>query len=124
MSVLGVVIRVWPTHRQAVAERLARTPGVDLGPDGGDGRLIAVIESTADTPAALIMNAITQWPEVHNLSLVYEHSDPDESTGPVNMDFRAWRMSPQEFARRLRTADAPLSQQHPTSAASGAGEKA
>ena len=36
----------------AVRQRLASTPGADLGPDPGDGRLIAVIDSTEGAPAA------------------------------------------------------------------------
>lgn len=121
MSVLGVVIRIRPSDLVAVRHRIAQTPGVDLGPDPGDGRLIAVIESTADTPAAAIMADIAQWPEVHNLSLVFEQSDPDAAEQPAEFDFRAWRSSVGDFARRQ--ADPSLStSRESTSAPRGAGE--
>ena len=121
MSVLGVVVRVSPAHREAVSQRLARTPGVDLGPDPGDGRLIAVIESTADTPAAAIMADIAQWPAVHNLSLVFEQSDPDAAEQPAEFDFRAWRSSVGDFARR-QAEPAVSTSRESTSATQGAGE--
>ncbi len=120
MSVLGVVIRVRPQDRLAITGRLVATPGVDLGPDPGDGRLIAVIESTADTPAAAIMADIAQWREVHNLSLVFEQSDPDAGEQPAEFDFRAWRSSVGDFARR-QSSD-PVSHPASTSAKQSAGE--
>lgn len=121
MSVLGVVIRIQPRHLGTVRQRLASTPGVDLGPDQGDGRLIAVIESTADTPAAAVMADIAQWPEVHNLSLVFEQSDPDANDAPTEFDFRAWRTHIGDFARR-QSAETPVPPSASTSAPVGAGE--
>jgi nitrate reductase NapAB chaperone NapD len=126
MSILGVVLRIRDKDRAQVQQRLARTPGVDLGPDAGGARLVAVIESTAETPAAAIMSEIAGWPEVHNLSLVYEHSGDDEPAGPsagAEFDFRAWRGHAGDFARRQARQQPPLSvSPTSTSAASGAGE--
>ena len=79
MSVLGVVLRTHPNNLDVLRQRLAHTPGVDLGPDNGDGRLIAVIESTDSTPAAVTMTDMARWNEVLNLSLVFEHAEPDAS---------------------------------------------
>jgi nitrate reductase NapAB chaperone NapD len=123
MSVLGVVIRVRPEHLDEVKERLMRVPGVDLAPDAGDGRLAATIESTALTPAATAMGDIAQWPRVMNLSLVFEHSDA-EPAGPesADFDFRAWRGSVGDFARRQAQASNPSPSPVSTSAAEGAGE--
>ena len=100
MSILGIVIRVRPIELSTVRVRLAGTAGVDLGPDQGDGRLAAVIESTAAQPAATTMGEIAQWPEVINLSLVYEHSEPESALAPTSLDFRAWRGDVGDFARR------------------------
>ena len=121
MSVLGVVIRIRPRDLAAVRQRLASTPGVDPGPDPGDGRLIAVIESTAHTPAAATMADIALWPEVHNLSLVFEQSDPDAAEAPAEFDFRAWRGAVGDFARRQAEPSVAPSRES-TSAAHGAGE--
>jgi nitrate reductase NapAB chaperone NapD len=124
MSVLGVILRVRDRDREQIQQRLARTPGVDPGPDAGDTRLVAVIESTADAPAAAIMSEIAGWPEVHNLSLVFEHSDdePAGSGADAEFDFHAWRGHVGDFARR-QAPQPPLSVSlASTSAASGAGE--
>jgi nitrate reductase NapAB chaperone NapD len=129
MSILGIVIRVRPVDLDVVRQRLARTPGVDLGPDAGDGRLIAVIESTADAPAAAIMGDVAGWPEVHNLSLVFEHGGDDvpaaadAAATTTNFDFRAWRGHVGDFARRQQAGQASFFMSPPsTSAAPGAGE--
>ncbi|MBK6868295.1 MAG: chaperone NapD [Burkholderiales bacterium] len=122
MSVLGVVVRVHPKNLGAVKQRLARTPGVDLGPDAGDGRLIAVIESTAADPAAAIMAEVTRWPEVLNLSLVFEQSDGDAPENTPEFDFRAWRGHVGEFARRQAGASPVSVSTASTSVNEGAGE--
>ena len=120
MSILGVVIRVHSKHREVVLQRLAQTPGVDLGPDAGTGRLAAVIESTAQAPAAVTMSAIGAWPEVLNLSLVYEHGDGE--TPCADFDFHAWRGHAGEFARRQDQESALFTSPSSSSAASCAGE--
>ena len=54
------------------------------------------------------MAAIAGWPEVHNLSLVYEHSDaePGDAPAEAEFDFRAWRQSVGDFARGQTSRDA------------------
>lgn len=128
MSILGIVVRTPLVHRLTLKERLAQLPGCELGPDAGDGRLVAVLESVPGHPAAATMGDIAQWPEVHNVSLVFEHSDPDESasTAPA-LDFRGWRQDVGEFARRQAAEDAARAaatdyQPVPMSAPHGAGE--
>ncbi|MDO5692316.1 MAG: chaperone NapD [Pseudomonadota bacterium] len=122
MSVLGVVVRVHPKNLADVKHRLAHTPGVDLGPDAGDGRLVAVIESTDQNPAAAIMAEVTQWPEVFNLSLVFEQSDGDAHPAAPDFDFRAWRQNVGDFARRQAQPSTVSVSTASTSAAEGAGE--
>ncbi len=122
MSVLGVVIRVHPENLVAVTQRLASVPGVDLGPDGGDGRLVAVIESTDRDPAAAIMAELTCWPEVLNLSLVFEQSDDGVNPDAPEFDFRAWRQDVGDFARlQAQPCPNPVPNAS-TSASDGAGE--
>ena len=56
-------------------------------------RLMAVIEDTEATTAAATLGAIATWPEVLNVSLVYEYSGPD-SPAPDDVEgFRDWRRS-------------------------------
>lgn len=121
MSVLGIVVRTHPTKRTEVAARLAALPGCELGPDPGDGRLVIVLESLPDQPAAATMGDIAQWPEVLSISLIYEHSDPDgDGPSALPLDYRSWRRNVSNFAREQ--AAAIPSQTDPISAAPGAGE--
>ena len=122
MSVLGVVIRCHAKHQELVRQRLARTPGVDLGPDASAGRLVAVIESTADIPAASTMSEITGWSEVLNLSLVFEHSGDELAEPGSDFDFHAWRGHVGDFARRQAPPSSLSVSLTSTSAAPGAGE--
>ena len=100
MSILGTVLRTRPEHKAEVAERLTGLPGADLALDAGDGRLVVVIEDATGPSgdiqaAASTMAAIALWPEVLNLSLVYEYSGPDSPApaGADAIDYRAWRQS-------------------------------
>lgn len=93
MSVLGVVLRTRPEALPAVLQRLHATPGVEVGPSPGDGRVVLLLED-GDADAAATMAALAVWPEVLNVSLVYEYSGPDAPSpqGAVT-DYRAWRGS-------------------------------
>ena len=94
MSILGVVLRAGPQHREAVNARLQGLPGVDVIADGGNGRWVVVIEDTGDndTTAAATLGAIATWPELLGTSLVYEYSGPDApAPGAGPTDYRAWR---------------------------------
>ncbi|RVT88730.1 chaperone NapD [Inhella crocodyli] len=77
MSVLGVVVRTRPEHVEAVAAQLVALPGVDLTHNPGDGRLVVVMEDTAEASAAAQLGAVALWPQVLGTSLVYEYSGPD-----------------------------------------------
>lgn len=100
MSILGVVARVMPAQLPIVVERLKSTPGVELGPNPGNGRLALVIESTAEHPAATIMGEIALWPEVMNTSLVYEYTFDDSANPAPALDYSAWRSSLKDFAQQ------------------------
>ncbi|PXW93389.1 periplasmic nitrate reductase chaperone NapD [Sphaerotilus hippei] len=106
MSILGTVVRMRREDSAAVAARLAGWPGTDVALDPGDGRLVVLIEDaevdgTAVTAAAT-MATIAQWPEVLNLSLVYEYSG-QESPAPAGsdgIDYQTWRTSLAEMSAR------------------------
>lgn len=97
MSILGVVVRARPEHRELVSTQLASQPGLDLAVDAQDGRFVVVIEDTDTVPAAQTMAAIAQLPHILNTSLVYEYSGPDvgqASAAPGNdFHYQAWRGS-------------------------------
>jgi nitrate reductase NapAB chaperone NapD len=95
MAILGVIVRGLPEGAPALAGRLSALPGLELAETtaAADGRLVVVIEDTATTTAAATLGAIATWPEVLNVSLVYEYSGPD-SPAPDDVEgFRDWRRS-------------------------------
>lgn len=99
MSILGTVVRTRTTDVAAVAARISALPGTDLALNPGDGRLVVVMEDAEHggqpVAAAATMAAIALWPEVLNVSLVYEYSGPDAPApaGSDAIDYRAWRDS-------------------------------
>lgn len=104
MSILGVIVRTRPEDLGATEQALRALPGTDLAlPEGeADGRLVVVIEDTAERTAAAVMAEIALWPQVLNTSLVYEYSGPDvphTETAGVNA-YTDWRASLAQMAGR------------------------
>jgi nitrate reductase NapAB chaperone NapD len=95
MSILGVIVRSHPHAIAGIGDRLRQLPGVDVAElaTAADGRLVIVIEDTADAAAAATLGAIALWPEVLNTSLVYEYSGPDSPAPDTVADYRDWRGS-------------------------------
>lgn len=96
MSILGVIVRSRPEAVAAIESRLRGLSGVDVADlaAAGDGRLVIVIEDTADTSAAATLGAIALWPDVLNTALVYEYSGPDSPAPEALGEFRDWRRGP------------------------------
>lgn len=95
MSILGVIVRTHPAVVAGIEQRLRGLPGVDVADTAAapDGRLVLVIEDSAEATAAATLGAIATWSEVLNTSLVYEYSGPD-SPAPDDVEgFRDWRRS-------------------------------
>lgn len=95
MSILGVIVRAHPEAAAGVEARLRQLPGVDVAEAAAatDGRLVIVIEDSAETSAAATLGAIALWREVLNTSLVYEYSGPDSPAPDTLSDYRDWRGS-------------------------------
>lgn len=95
MSILGVIVRSHPHAIAGIEARLRQLPGVDVAElaAAADGRVVIVIEDTADSTAAATLGAIALWPEVLNTSLVYEYSGPDSPAPDTVADYRDWRGS-------------------------------
>ncbi len=95
MTILGVIVRSHPEVVARTEQRLRALPGVDVADNAAapDGRLVLVIEDSAESTAAATLGGIATWPEVLNTSLVYEYSGPD-SPAPDDVEgFRDWRRS-------------------------------
>lgn len=100
MSILGVILRARETDLDALSVRLTALPGVDVAARG-TGRLVLVLEDTAERSAAASMAEMTLWPEVLGTSLVYEYSGPDApAPGEGVVDYRDWRASLTQLAER------------------------
>jgi len=102
MSILGVIVRARPADLPALQQALRALPGLDLADSTeADGRLVVVIEDTADRAAAAVMAEIAMWPQVLNTSLVYEYSGPDAPSphAPVQ-GYADWRSSLSDLPAR------------------------
>lgn len=95
MTILGVIVRSHAAALPSIERRLSTLPGVDIAQPmtAPDGRLVIVIEDTAETTAAATLGAIALWPEVLNTALVYEYSGPDSPAPDEVEGFRDWRRS-------------------------------
>ena len=112
MSILGVVLRVLPEQLTSVTETLQPTPGLDIALNPGDGRLVLILEDTAERAAAQTFATIALLPGVLNASLVYEYSGPDvphtESAQDFDTRYQSWRTTLSQMAEGQGLA-APVS---------------
>lgn len=108
MSILGTVVRVRPEHLTEVMAELGRWPGLDIALNSGDGRLVVILEDTADTTAAQNMAAMALLPKVLNTSLVYEYSGADvmcvDAPASADVSYQSWRTSLSDMAKGNDTA--------------------
>lgn len=102
MSILGVVLRVLPEHLAQVTGEIASIEGLDIALNPGDGRLVIILEDTAERAAAQTFAAISLLPGVLNASLVYEYSGPDVvQTAPsqaFDTRYQSWRTTLSQMA--------------------------
>ena len=102
MSILGVVLRVQPSHLAEVIHELTPLAGLDIALNPGDGRLVLILEDTQDRAAAQTFAAIALLPGVLNASLVYEYSGPDvactESAQSFDTRYQSWRTTLSQMA--------------------------
>lgn len=103
MSILGVIVRTRPEDLAAVEQALRGLPGTDVAERQGhaDGRLVLVIEDSAERAASAVMAEIAMWPLVLNTSLVYEYSGPDAPSPDAGVQgYADWRASLADLAGR------------------------
>ena len=93
MTILGVIVRTHPRDAVEVDARLRQLPGVDVATtaQAQDGRIVVVIEDSADSSAAATLGDIATWKPVLNTSLVYEYSGPDSPAPDDVQSYRDWR---------------------------------
>lgn len=104
MPILGAIVRTHPQATAQVRDRLGSRPGVDVAADPGDGRLILVIEDSAERSAAAVLGEISTWSDVLNTSLVYEYSGPDAPAAATEVSaYTDWRDGLATLSRRDAT---------------------
>lgn len=102
MSILGVIVRTRVEDLADTEAALRALPGVDVAQSAiADGRLVIVIEDSAERAAAATMAEIALWPRVLNTSLVYEYSGPDvPSRAQAVEGYTDWRSSLSDLATK------------------------
>ncbi len=103
MSILGVIVRTRPEDLAEVEQALRGLPGTDVAEreDSGDGRLVLIIEDSAERAASAVMAEIASWPRVLNTSLVYEYSGVDSPAPDAGIQgYADWRNSLADGAHR------------------------
>ena len=73
MNICGCLVHVAPEHGERAAQEIEGLEGVEIHATSGDGRLVVVVEDTADQLASEIIMALHQVPGVISLTLTYHH---------------------------------------------------
>ena len=77
MNICGCLVHAMPEQVRDVAESLATVDGVEVHAQAEDGRIVIVVEDTAEERASDIIMSIHQIPSVVSLTLTYHHfEDP------------------------------------------------
>jgi len=79
IDVCGVLVRTRSEKAKQVQDRLERIPGVEIHAATDDGRLVVTVEGA---PGRNVLDSVTgllDVPGVIATSLVYQHTDSDET---------------------------------------------
>jgi nitrate reductase NapD len=75
----SAVIAVLPAHREAVAERLRRLPGVEIHHSNA-AKIVVVLEGPSSGALGAMLADISSWPGVLSANMVFEQR-LDRETG-------------------------------------------
>ncbi len=73
MNICGCLVHVTPDTVQSAKEAMACVDGVEIHAAAEDGRIVVVVEDTADKRASDTIMDLHQIPGVISLSLTYHH---------------------------------------------------
>ncbi|GAA0572967.1 chaperone NapD [Caenispirillum bisanense] len=79
VNICGVLLHALPQAADAVAARLDHTVGCEVHARTADGRIVVVIEDTAEASALDRMRDFTQWDGVAASSLVFHQFEDAEA---------------------------------------------
>lgn len=79
MNICGVLVHANPSKASAVADAMAKLPGVEVHSHAQGGRIVITVEDTAETTAFDMMTEINRLDGIVAASLVYHHFGADET---------------------------------------------
>jgi len=77
-NICGVLVHTRPERVEDVRGRLAAMPGVEVHAVTDEGRVVVVVEDTAERLAIDTITDIFQTAGVINASLVYQYTDDED----------------------------------------------
>ncbi|MDR2788535.1 MAG: chaperone NapD [Candidatus Accumulibacter sp.] len=75
MKIVSLVLKFPPCHTFEVGKSVEAVPGASVAADGGDGRMIVLLEDGPDYAVSDSILQIHQIPQVMSATLAYEYSD-------------------------------------------------
>jgi nitrate reductase NapD len=79
INICGILVHARPENGAALSERLSATTGCEVHAVTEDGRLVVVVEDTADASALDRIRDINNWDGVAASSLVFHHFEDAET---------------------------------------------
>ncbi len=73
MNICGVLVHCAPDTTDAIAERLAKLPGVEVHLKAPDARLVITVEDTGKSSAGDQILEVHRMPGVISAALTYHH---------------------------------------------------
>lgn len=77
VNICGVLVHARPDLLPAVEAALGRLPGTEIHAAADEGKLVVVVEDTADALAGNTINRINDIQGVLSVALVYHHFDSE-----------------------------------------------
>ncbi|MDR2207520.1 MAG: chaperone NapD [Azoarcus sp.] len=75
MKIVSLVLKFMPRHADEIKSTVEAIPGASVAADGGDGRMIVLVEDGPDYAVSDSILQIHQIPQVMSTTLSYEYSD-------------------------------------------------
>lgn len=77
VNICGVLLHARPDRLGAVEAALSALPGVEIHAASDEGKLVVVVEDTAESLASATINRIHDIKGVLSVALVYHHFDSE-----------------------------------------------
>lgn len=86
LNIAGVLVHADPQHAPQVRGAIERLAGVEVHAISAAGQLVVTVEGENDDWMLSTLEALQRFPDVHAVSLVYHHSEPDEAQPCANKE--------------------------------------